>query len=322
MKKLEYLSPSGISKYLEDKDGFYLWYLADQRGARDPQTEPMAVGSAFDAYVKSYLFEKLFGVVDPRYELRTLFEAQVEKPLWDWAWDNGRYVFEQYKQSGVLGDLMLLLEKSPSKPRFEFEVRGAVNGYREGIEKKFGEVVLLGKPDVDFVTKEGNHCLLDFKVNGYCSNYPKSPMSHYIRLRSAGRTDHGQHPKCRVFMINGMEVNCACYLENLDKGWARQLAIYGWLTGNPVGSEFITVIHQICCSPVSGGLPSLRIAEHVNKIGGDYQRQTFDLACQIWEDIKEGWFYKNLSKDESISRCKMLEGDVGPPLFDIPLRVR
>ncbi len=241
MRKVEYLSPSGISKYVDNKEDFYRMYLAEERAAREPQNQPMAIGSAFDAYVKSYLFESLFGKNnDVRYDLRTLFEAQVEEQNREWAWSHGKYVFEQYKQSGVLGDLMFLLERADGKPRFEFEVRGVVNGYRDGLKKDFGEVVLLGKPDVDFVTKEGNHCILDFKVNGYCSQYPKSPMTHYLRLRSAGRTDHGRHQKAVAYNINGMEVNCACFLESLELSWARQLAIYAWLTGNPVGSEFIS----------------------------------------------------------------------------------
>lgn len=307
MRKPEYLSPSSISLWVQNRSDFYLRYLAENRPPREPQTQPMSIGSAFDAYVKSYLYEKLFGKRDERYVFENLFEAQVEAHNRDWAYNHGRYVFQQYKESGALADLMLILGSSPSDPRFEFEVKGVQHGYREGIEGKFGEVVLLGKPDVDFFTKEGVHCVLDWKVNGYCSKYPKSPSPYYLRLRSAGRTNQGMHGKCHPLVHNGLEINIACGLEHIDRDWARQLAIYGWLCGEPVKGDFITIIHQLACSPNPGGLPKIRIAEHHNRVGRDYQQETFDLACTIWECIAEEHIFKEMSLEESRSRCALLD---------------
>ena len=307
MRQVDYLSPSAISCYQESPTEYYKRYLCENRPEREPQNQPMAIGSAFDAFVKSYLHEKLFGVKEGKYELQTIFEAQVDAKMRDWAYQNGKYVFEQYKQSGVLTDLMELLENS-SEPRFEFEVRGAVHGYREGIEGKFGEVTLLGKPDVDFVTKDGVHVILDFKVNGYCANYAKSPAPYYLKMRSAGRTNHGMHAKCRPVLFNGMEVNMACGLEYIDSSWAQQLAIYGWLCGEPVASQFVTVIHQVVCNPTKGGLPSLRFAEHVNLISKSFQQEVFDRAVDLWELVHSDHFFKDMSKEESDSRCELLEG--------------
>jgi hypothetical protein len=307
MRKVEYLSPSGIALYVENPSDFYLRYLSDNKPPNMPQNQPMSIGSAFDAYVKSYLYEKLFGTRDGRYELRTLFEAQVEEQNRDWAWQHGAYVFEQYKQSGVLGDLMMDLQGAVGEPRFEFEIRGVVNGYREGVEGRFGNVVLLGKPDVDFVTKDGVHCILDFKVNGYCSKYSKSPAPYYLRMRSAGRTNHGMHKKCVPLLKDGLTINYGCHLEDIDEQWARQLAIYGWLCGEAPGSEFITVIHQVVCNPNTGCLPTIRVAEHYNRIGKGFQQRVFDLACEIWDCCHSDHFFRNMTKEQSASRCRILD---------------
>jgi len=72
-----YLSPSALGVFEKDREQYYLKYLADNRPPRMPQTEPMAVGSAFDAFVKSYLHHSLFGNhgKDNQYELNTIFEA-------------------------------------------------------------------------------------------------------------------------------------------------------------------------------------------------------------------------------------------------------
>lgn len=306
MRTIEYLSPSSISLYKQDPEAFYLRYLLEERQAREPQNKPMAIGSAFDAFVKSYLYENLIGKGDDRFKLDNIFNAQVEQSQREWAWKNGQYVFEQYKQSGVLGDLMIMLRSSPSEPRFEFEIRGVQHGYREGIEGQFGEVVLLGKPDVDFIAGDGVHIILDFKVNNYCGYSPGTPKPGYLRMRSAGKTFHGQHKKCKQQIYKGVDLNIGCYLEDIDESWARQLAIYAWLTGEAVGSEFVTVIHQVICSYNQGGLPTIRVAELHHKVSKEFQQKVFDDACNIWETVRSDHFFRNMTKKESDSRCEIL----------------
>jgi hypothetical protein len=310
MRTPKYLSPSSINKYGEDASEFYLHYLTDTPPPRSPQTQAMSIGSAFDSYVKAYLQEGLFGKgSDPKFDFDNLFVAQVEEQWRDWALHNGKYIFEQYKQSGCLSDLMLELESS-IEPRFEFDVMGVVNGYREGVVGNFGEVVLMGKPDLSFTTKAGVHVVLDFKVNGYCSKYARSPDSHYIRMRSAGRRNHGMHNKCRISDFNGMMINGVCGLDGISPSgpsWAQQLAIYGWLLGEPVGSDFVTIIHQIVCNPNKGTLPAIRIAEHINKIGKNFQQSVFDSACTLWEIVHSEHYFRNMSLEESKARCAILD---------------
>lgn len=324
MKKMQYLSPTGLKLYNNDKDAFFMNYLCEQRPMREPQTQPMSIGSAFDAYVKSYLHEHLFGKGnDPKYDLQSIFEAQVEPHQRDWAFQHGKYVFEQYKQAGCLADLMLELTKATGEPRFEFEIKGAVSGYREGVSSEIAEVVLLGKPDVHYVNADGQSVVLDFKVNGYCSRTAPSPLSGYLRMRSAGKTNYGMHKNCVPMRVGGMIINVADYLENLGGivglDWANQLSIYAWLLGEPVGSEFIVAIDQVVCDASKGGLPSIRFAEHRCRVSAPHQRKLFCHAVEVWEICQSDHFFREMSLEESQARCALLESMTNTqpdPAFD------
>ncbi|KKK99128.1 hypothetical protein LCGC14_2635890, partial [marine sediment metagenome] len=88
MRIPEYLSPTSISLWQKDEELFYQRYLSENRLPREPQTQPMSIGSAFDAFCKSYLHEALFGKgADPCYSRGYLFEEQVQEHNRDWAWE-------------------------------------------------------------------------------------------------------------------------------------------------------------------------------------------------------------------------------------------
>jgi hypothetical protein len=307
MRSIEYLSPSALSVFEKDPSEYYLRYLTENRPPRFPQNQPMAIGSSFDAYVKAWLHEKLFGKGnDPKFDLQTLFEAQVESQHRTWAWEHGKYVFEQYKQTGALSDLMLELQAG-TNPRFEFDVKGAVNGYREGVEKRIGNVVLMGKPDATYINSAGHLVVLDFKVNGYCSAQAPSPMPHYLKMRSAGGTNHGSHKLCQPMMVDGTMINVATYLEHLNKEWATQLSTYAWLCGQPVGSKFIVAIDQLCCDATKGDLPAIRVAEHRLRVSEIFQRQAFERYCNAWEIIHSDHFFRDMDQVDSARRCSLLD---------------
>lgn len=310
-REIKYLSPTSIALYEQDKEAFYIQYISDNHPPRDPQLQVMSIGSALDAYVKNYLHESLFGKEHKdsnKFKFETIFEAQVEKHNRDWAREHGKYCFEQYKGSGALADLMLELQKSSGEPRFEFDVQGVINGFREGIENTLGEVTLLGKPDVSFITEQGAHVVLDFKVNGYCSTYNTSPVAGYVRLRGAGKTNYGAHKDAFIIEDKGIKINCATTFDVVKKDWAQQLAIYSWLCGSPVGSDFIIAVDQLVCNYNKGGLPNIKIAEHRMKIDSDWQRKLFTRICDVWECCQSDWFFRDMNREDSIERCKLLDG--------------
>ncbi len=311
MRQIEYLSPSSISVWEQDREQFFQQYLADERPPREPQNAPMAIGSAFDAYVKSYIHEALFGknhVDSNKFKFDTIFEAQVEKQCRDQAKVHGKYCFEQYKSSGALGDLFLELQSSVSEPRMEFEVRGIVQGYREGLESEIQGVTLLGKPDVSYISAEGCLVILDFKVNNFYGKNKISPAAHYIRLRGAGRTNYGGHKD--MFMVDhkGIKINCATTLETYKPDWAQQLSIYAWLLGGGIGGDFIIAIDQVLCAPNPGSLPIIKVAEHRSLINSDWQKKIFSRIIDVWEIVHSKHIFRDMSEVDSIERCRILDG--------------
>lgn len=302
MRRPKYMSPTSLKTFESDSVTYYLRYLADDRPDRDPQTEPMAVGSAFDAYVKSYLVEKLFGKAEGKYELQTLFEAQVEKQNRDVAWVAGQHCFSSYRKSGALADLMLELNKSVGEPRFEFSVQGAIGGEREGKFRNIG-IPLLGKPDVFFINSEGARCIFDWKVNGYFSKSGASPTKGYIGLRDESGRNKGHHRDAQPMVFNGIVINMSTFLELINVDWATQLSIYAWLIGEDIGSEFVVGIDQLACRN-----KVIRVAQHRYKVSTLFQNLLFERLVIAWSVINSNHFFRDMSLEESQARCNVLDG--------------
>lgn len=309
MRTVEYLSPTSISLYYKDVKEFYYTYLADRRVPRIPQTQPMSVGSSFDAHVKAYLHEAVYGKDhDPKYSFDNLFTAQVEPQNRDWALGAGKQCFEAYKLSGALGDLMVELGAASQAPRFEFDLHGVVEGHREGVTSNIGGVIFLGKPDLHFKNREGNDVVFDWKVNGFCGKAATSPKKGYTKIRDGwlgeqSRYNSQAHKDAFVTMHMGMMINVTHMLEDVDLTWAAQLSTYSWLLGMPVGSEFIVAIDQLACAPG----PRIRVAEHRTRISDKFQFEFFAKAQHVWDVVHSDHIFRDVSIEESKSRCQDLD---------------
>ena len=310
MKIPSYLSPSGLATFEKNREEYYLKYLADHRPPRTPQTQPMSIGSSFDAFVKSYLHYTLFGNYgkDNEYELNTIFETQVQEHHRDTAFDDGKYAFKKYQYCGALADIMAELNTSISDPRFEFEIQGF-------IETRLGRIPLLGKPDIFFISSQGARCILDWKVNGYYSTYRISPKKGYIKCRDTwggseakpSRNNGLAHPNAIIGTWKGLTINLIQGLEETDPSWATQLCIYSWMLGEPIGSEeLIFGIDQLVCAARPEGQPLIRVANHRCKISSEYQFLLHDRIDYAWSCIT-GQFFDNLSLEESKAKCVELE---------------
>lgn len=317
MKDIDYLSPTAIMKFMYDgAEAYYSHYLSDCRPPRDPQTRPMSVGSSFDAYVKSYLYEGLFGKKDPRFEFDALFEAQVEEQNRDWAKRAGDYAFRCYKKSGALSDLMLILESAQGEPKFETEIRGVINGQREsdsiGIPSGHPPLIMLGKPDLEFINANGAEITHDWKLNGFCSNFAKSPQPGYIKIRDtiqekSSRNVNECHSDCTITTHKGVRINGSQAMEKIDEKWATQLSIYAWLLGRPIGSDFIASVDQLVCKPSGFEYPWLRVAEFRMLISESFQKKILAIAIDIWRRVKTKHFFPEVSFEESKARTDVLD---------------
>ncbi len=263
----------------------------------------MSIGSAFDAYVKSDIYSNLFGsrIIGSPYEFETIFEKQVEKQHRNWARIHGRYVFDRYKASGALADLMLELNGAIGEPKFEFDLQAEVRG----MDKTISGVVFLGKPDLHFTNKQNLSVILDWKVNGYVSKWPTSPKPGYV----CKKPGWSMHKDCDRVLHKGMYINRATTMDKVDAGWAAQLSIYSWLCGDEIGSDFVTAIDQIVCNTKGLTLqwPELVFAQHRTLVDPQFQIDLFNLAKSLWDSIADDHYFRELTKDESIERGKLLE---------------
>ena len=304
------MSYSSLSLFESDPPEFYIKYLAENRPARQPQTGPMCVGSAFDAYVKSALHEALYGKgADPVYDLTTLFEDQVEKPNRDFAWAAGAYCFEAYKMTGAYDELLKLLKQSTEDPRFECKLTGDIGG-----------APFLGKPDCRFVLDLGEGRLsivLDWKVKGFCGKHATSPTKGFALCRDGyeAKKSSRSHNKCHgMYMehdFRGMKIN-RDFMENNAPDYADQCSLYGWLLGEPIGSEeSIVWIDELVSKPtgdsLKGEYPLLRVSNFRSRVKPSYQKELVNRVTTCWEAVTSGHIFQEMSREENDEYIEMLD---------------
>ena len=311
MRLPKYLSPSSISLWQRDRREFYLKYLADSRAPRMPQTKPMSIGSAFDARVKSYLHKKINGTVDPKFDFENLFREQVDEPNREWARPNSEYVFNSYRYSGALADIVLELNTAVES-HFELQVDGVVK--REG---EFDGVPILGYPDVYFKLPSGCFVVYDWKVNGYCAARKKSPERYYVDARDGW--DHtfkpsrntGIHKDAQALRTtDGIIINVAQPFEQACELWAQQITIYGWLLGVPVGAKMIAGIEQLIRASndePANGFPLIKVASFRGYVSYDYQIALITEIHHLWKTINSGHIFEEMSPAENDAECKRLD---------------
>jgi hypothetical protein len=256
-------------------------YLTPDKLPYSPQGKAAAAGSAFDARVKTELSHTLFGKSHSKaFNFIELFESQVEEEFREWAMEIQSYAYAAYKVTGRYDELRDLMLKATTEPRFEVELRGEIEG-----------VPLLGKPDTYFMIGD-LHFILDWKCRGFASVHAQSPTKHFKLCRDgysigkASRTHGKCHPQYMPMMHKGFEIH-AGYLEYQDEAYAAQTTMYGWLLGVPVGSEdAICMIDELCCTPIEGGMPLVRVAELCSRVGTEFQRNLLGQYKALWHAIQ------------------------------------
>lgn len=307
MRTPKALSYSAMTNLEKSPEEYYMSHLSEVRSAREPQTPPMAVGSAFDAYAKAALHAAVFGPgADPSYEFTAIFDSQVEPHNRDFGLKAGMHAFACYQYCGAFKDLLDQLLQSVEPPRFEFTVTNLI-----------GEVPFTGKPDCRFVLdlSEGLiHCVYDWKVRGFCSKYTTSPSKGYalcldcFKAAKQSRSHGREHGLYLAKQFRGMTIN-AGYMETCESSYADQLCLYGWLLGEEVGDENVVLgIEELVSKPMGeGNQPQLRYARHRGLCKSDYQHKLFQRVQDAWTRITSGHFFPDMSLEESQARCEQLE---------------
>lgn len=256
MKKLEYLSYTSLTDFYRNRTEFYRKYLADTPVPRIPQTPAMAVGTAFDAFVKSHLHQAVFGGDEERF--LGLITKQIDEPLRGEAVAAGWHLFTEYQRQGAYSELIELLNKSATAPRLEFTEIGYVSG-------TLARVPVKGRPDLTF-ERNGVLCILDWKCNGYYSKNGPSPCPGYMVDRSPPR---GGGPMAHKVWINanpdltGVQYGAKPF-EDVSEEYACQGVIYSQLVSPEAEPDkTIFCIEQLVCKAgAPGGRPSVRCVSH------------------------------------------------------------
>lgn len=299
-----YMSYSSMTSFEKDREEFYLKYLSAKRPDRLPQERPASVGSAFDAYVKSSFHEHLFGKgADPKYDLKALFEAQVEPHNRDWAWEEGRYIFECYKVSGQYDVLLKLLEQSTRPPRMEVDIKGPIEG-----------VPFLAKPDLEFALPGPVEIVHDFKVNGYCGKSNTSPTKGYMLCvdgfvaTKQNKSHNTAHKQFVATDFNGLTID-AGYMEDCSTDWADQLSLYGWALGKQIADPNVIIsVHQIVAKANIEGRPALRVSAYRARVRKSYQEHLAKRLRDCWATINSGHIFTDMTREENDERMALLDG--------------
>lgn len=306
-RKYTHISPSGLSLFDKDVQEFYMKYVARYKPPSIPQTRPMSIGSAFDAYTKSHIIDTLKKNTDERYQFESLFKAQVEEHNRETGKVHGLHAFEQYKQSGALADIMLEIVQGDIEPKFEFDVK-------DYVKHSDGHVPLAGKPDMFYKNKHGHFVINDWKVNGYYGKSNTSPKPGYVMCRDGWVTGNRSknhrcaHKDAQIVNVGGVLVNMACKMEDIDRDWATQLATYAWLMGCEIGSDFIAGIEQLACSyGESDGKPNIRVASFRCKISKDFQFEVYQRYLKCYRALSSGIFFPELDRLQNDMKCLEME---------------
>lgn len=206
-------------------------------------------------------------------------------------------MFLQYKDHGAFDALLADMEGCQEGPSFEEELIGE-------LEMPNGIVVpMKGFPDCHYVHRNGIRVLLDWKCNGYMAKSARSPYKHYLIDRPKNKAYKGINPVDE----NGLVVQRDVAFEEVNRGWATQLAIYLWLLGEPVAkADSVVQIDQVLPRP-NEEKPQCRIVTYRGFISREFQARLADKLASVWSAIKEGHVYDSLPPDEGRIKVEKLE---------------
>jgi hypothetical protein len=112
-------------------------------------------------------------------------------------------------------------------------------------------------------------------------------------------------------MVNGVKINIACNLEDINPDWASQLSIYGWILGasdNQIGSIDLLTDYL--------NIERGRVVSYRNRIGEDFQRILMTRIKKMWELLEQNWIFDDMTQEESQEYCLQLDRTVsGDSLF-------
>jgi hypothetical protein len=301
--QLKAISPTALHTFETDSTAFILTYVAKVK--RPKQLKVMSIGSAFDSRCKAHLTAELCGGNEK--EIFTqLFESSVETQNQKWAMQESKQLFDWYKQTGALTDLVIELTGFQVAPKFEFSINRTLMEKAVHTEGTSIAIPLTGKPDCFFHNVEAAKVILDWKVNGYLTK--ASPGAGYVRCRDLSGYNEGAHKDTTTIKYKGIYLG---YGVPLKQDWMDQLIIYSWILGDGILSfdsdEWILGIEQLACNVNNTNLDKrLRVASFRLSRDPAAARTLWERLVRMWTMIQKGHYHVNLSLEESEQRTESI----------------
>lgn len=275
VKPLRFFSPTSFRQACECELSFYYQRMSEFELVRMPQTEAMAIGTAFDAFVKAEI-ARLLGKPNRLNQLLGGLEEQNLNVI-----PHANALFEAYNYCGRVEELM-----KEGIEDIELSIERTVGGSKvAGTQVNLGGVPIFGKPDMRLGFGHS-----DWKVNGFGSKTGQSPKPGY----KSCKTVKFKYPIGSVFF----EGNSFSYtgekghherfgepLELIDSKWAEQLLFYSWLDGVPIEGDRQVGIEQIAIRGETVAFASFR-----TKISKEFALNTYATLVDKWQRFNQGEF--------------------------------
>lgn len=264
-RKPKYLSPSSLASLESNPTRFYFERCGPKhlRPKKFQQTGPMAVGCGFDSMVKFKLGRMLGKPIEPDFLEQTV-DAVYLSPESFVLWESVRAIRAYFDSPAArvalkdgLSDVETFVE-----PRVVYD-----HGRDVGVP-------IWGKPDASELAELA--VVWDYKVTGSITGSGKVNPGYKRLWYHDGYSwrDEGPHIRC----LEGM--------HTLNKSWATQLCMYGWLLGVPLGTRFMGAIEQIVMVEPPEVASGVRIAQIRAPITPDFQQEVFDRLLRGWSLIQ------------------------------------
>lgn len=283
------MSPTSLNMFENEPDHFFLTYVKKLK--RLEQTKPMSVGSAFDAYVKSYIHN----VYHPSETLFTeYFEKGVEEQNRDYARKAGKDVFDNYRSSGYLTKLINLF--NVEEPQMEISVNFDLDG-----------VPIFGKPDLIFYHKLNKDLKIEIDKTNILEEADKTWCTQlFIYEQSIPNKYKDDNSIVKItidWKVNGYESQAGPKKGYVSCKGVPHKDVYPFVIDTNTSINEIVGIDQI----FKRGTGKIDVAQHRLSLTPNFKNNVTNRFKVAWSMIQNGHYLSNLSFEESVKRCQLLE---------------
>lgn len=256
---LPYISPSTYNVLRSCEMATYYIKMSGKQIEKEPQTEQMALGSAFDSHIKAEIAQRL-GLKNNLKDLLKSVDPHMTHMI-----KFAKAIADTYIYYGALDKLLEVGIKTVESKSYKV------------MKNSKGEVdfVLFGYPDAELSNLRPH----DWKVGGWGSKTNRSPKPGYIDYIVPDAKDFMK------FTSKGKHKSYGIPFEAINEDWAVQLLMYGWFChGYTEGATYHGSLHQVILQPDN----RVCIAFYDTYISKEFAKQVYDNCVGIWDRFSRG----------------------------------